>query len=104
MPKCAALPALCALGLLLWSTAARADDDTLHADFGWPSGTIQKQLDKDPTLVPFGKGAIFVPAMTNGLDEPTVAIQRSGQTIAEGTTGTRILVLPGTYEVLLGSG
>jgi hypothetical protein len=90
---------------LFWSRAAYAlEEEVLTRDFGWPAGALQRQLDRDPTLVPFGKGAIFVPAMTNGLDEPTVAVLRNGQTIAEGTTGARIVVLPGTYDVILGSG
>lgn len=71
---------------------------------GWPAGSIQDQLDRDPTLVPFGKGAVFVPAMTNGLDEPTVAVLAGRELIAEGTTGQRIVLAPGTYEVRLGSG
>jgi hypothetical protein len=97
--------ALLALVLLGWSRGAFAlDDEILQGDNGWPAGSIQKQLDKDPTLVPYGKGAIFVPAMTNGLDEPTIAVLRNGQTIAEGTAGTRIVLAPGTYEVLIGSG
>lgn len=76
----------------------------LDDDRGWSAGTIQQQLDRDPTLVPFGKGAIFVPSMTNPLDEPPVTVYRGGQRVDEGTTGLRILVAPGTYEVRLGSG
>lgn len=95
----------------------------LLRDNGWPAGSIQEQLDRDATLVPFGKGAIFVPAMTNPLDEPPVSVWRAqrGQAeaatpglesafapaqekVAEGTTGRRIVVTPGTYRVEMGSG
>ncbi|MCK6546483.1 DUF3078 domain-containing protein [Myxococcota bacterium] len=76
----------------------------LSDDRGWPAGTIEQQLDRDPTLVPYGKGAIFVPAMTNPLDEPTVAVLSGRELVAEGTTGARIVLSPGTYEVRLGSG
>jgi|GEM_PF-425189 len=70
----------------------------------WPAGTIGSQLDQDTTLVPFGKGALFVPALTNPLDEPPVTVLQDGQRLAEGTTGHRIILSPGTYEVRVGSG
>ena len=76
----------------------------LDEDRGWPAGTPGEQLDRDPTLVPFGKGAVFVPAMTNPLDEPPVTVWRGGVPVAEGTTGQRIVLAPGVYEVRLGSG
>ncbi|HSI04489.1 MAG TPA: hypothetical protein VLC93_08440, partial [Myxococcota bacterium] len=53
----------------------------------WPAGTVRAQLERDPTLVPFGKGAIFVPSMTTGLDEPPVTVYFGGELIAESTTG-----------------
>jgi len=61
-------------------------------------------MDRDLTLVPFGKGAVFVPAMTEPLDEPPVSVWQHGERVAEGTTGKRIVVLPGSYQVRLGSG
>lgn len=70
----------------------------------WPAGTVGEQLDQDTTLVPFGKGALFVPALTNPLDEPPVTVLQDGQRVAEGTTGFRIVLNPGTYEVRVGSG
>lgn len=91
-------------------SVARAEDkgpaafDVLDRDYGWPAGAIGAQLEKDPTLVPYGKGAVFVPAMTNPLDEPPVAVFQAGTKIAEGTTGARIVLSPGTYELRIGSG
>ena len=76
----------------------------LLEDSGWPAGSVQSQLDRDTTLVPFGKGAIFVPAMTNPLDEPPISVYAADQKVAEATTGKRIVLSPGTYEVRLGSG
>ena len=78
--------------------------DELSEDRGWIAGTIQEQLDKDPTLVPFGKGAVFVPAMTNSFDEPPVSIWYGDQRVAEGTAGQRIVLTPGTYVIRIGSG
>lgn len=70
----------------------------------WAAGTVGEQLDLDTTLVPFGKGALFVPALNNPLDEPPVTVLQDGLRVAEGTTGSRIVLSPGTYEVRLGSG
>ncbi|MEM7679371.1 MAG: hypothetical protein AAF449_25640, partial [Myxococcota bacterium] len=89
---------------------ARADvpfgptSQALIDDHSWPAGTIKAQLDRDQTMVPFGKGAIFVPAMTNPLDEPPISIFAGEEKVAEATTGKRVVLAPGTYEVRLGSG
>jgi len=81
-----------------------SNDDLLGRDFEWPAGTIQEQLDRDDTLVPFGKGSVFVPAITNPLDEPPVVVNQNGQKVAEGTTGARIILPPGSYDVRVGTG
>lgn len=96
-------------GLSLASAPARAvealgSDAVLKKQHGWPAGTIAEQLRADPTLIPFGKGAIFVPAMTRPLDEPLVSVWAGERRVAQGTTGVRILVEPGSYSVRLGSG
>src|SRR5688572_6804569 len=92
------------LGLISIALPARAQDERLTEDHGWPAGTIHEELDKDIALIPYGKGAIFVPAMTNPLDEPPVAVYYQDERIEEGTTGSRIILNPGTYEVRVGSG
>jgi hypothetical protein len=79
-------------------------DPRLAAGDGWPAGRVDDQLDQDETLIPFGKGALFVPAMTSGLDEPPVEVLQGGERVAEGTTGRRIVLPPGTYSVRVGSG
>lgn len=101
-------PPLLLLALATLPSIAAAGDSTLGVPLAqgatWPGGDIQQQLDDDPTLVPFGKGALFVPAMTNPLDEPPVTIWRDGRKIAESTTGRRVVLAPGDYDVLIGSG
>lgn len=97
-----ALQAFALISLLVAQDATL--EEQLLKDRGWASGTLQDQLDRDPTLIPFGKGALFVPAFNNPLDEPPITVFSGGQVMAEGTTGQRIVLLPGTYEVRLGSG
>ena len=100
------------LAVTLWASCcagvAHGEEATgesrLERDRGWNPGSIQEQLDDDPTLVPFGKGALFIPSMTYGLDEPPIAVFFNGRRIEEGTTGKRIILHPGTYDVRVGSG
>ncbi len=80
------------------------DDPRLDLDHGWTAGTIREQLSLDPTLIPYGKGAVFVPSMMNSLDEPPVTIVQDGKRIREAKTGERIVLSPGKYTVYLGSG
>lgn len=84
--------------------AASGSKLDLSADRGWPAGSVQEQMDADPTVVPYGKGAIFVPAMTDPRDEPIVTVFAGEQKVAQATTGRRIIVAPGTYTVRFGSG
>lgn len=85
------------------SESARVDR-RLAAGGRWPAGSVEAQLDADATLIPFGKGAIFVPAMTSGLDEPPIEVLKGDDRVAEGTAGSRIPLFPGTYTVRIGSG
>lgn len=70
----------------------------------WEAGTVRTQLDRDRTLIPYGKGAIFVPAMRSGLDEPALEVLEGATQVAEGRAGERILLPPGSYTVRIGSG
>lgn len=92
------------LCVLLAAGHAKEPSSEISRDRDWGAGTIAEQLDADPTMVPFGKGAIFVPAMTDRLDEPPISVWRDNQRVADGTTGRRILLAPGVYEVRMGSG
>lgn len=100
------LAGITAAMILLSSAGAGAEvgDADLDRDRGWPAGAVREQLDRDPRLVPFGKGAIFVPAMTSGLDEPPVTVWRGDEKVDEAKAGERIIVAPGAYRVRLGSG
>jgi hypothetical protein len=63
------------------------------------------QYASDATVVPPGKGSIFLPSLSLKPDrEPPVNVTSRGKHVATGTMGRRIAVLPGHYEVTFGSG
>lgn len=62
------------------------------------------QVANDPTPIPVGRGAVFLPAFTNGTREPPVAVYQGRKRVAEGRMGERIVLDPGDYQVQLGSG
>jgi hypothetical protein len=71
----------------------------------WLSASIEDQLARERTLIPMGKGAIFVPSYTEPRREPEVTVTTlGGKPVKNGTTGQRILVDSGMYTVRLGSG
>ena len=70
----------------------------------WDAPPARVQLDRDPTIVPVGKGAIFVPSMTNPIAEPLYSIYQHGRLVTSAKTGNCVLVEPGTYEIKIGSG
>jgi hypothetical protein len=88
----------CFLLLFAPALSVLADEDT------WIANRRKAQLAMDPTLIPKGKGMLFVPTMTSGFREPNYQIFRNGKEIATEETGTGVLLSPGAYEVLIGSG
>lgn len=70
----------------------------------WGSAPISTQLEMDNTIVPFGKGAIFCPCMTDPDNEPVYGVLRDGKMVQDSKTGHRIPLVPGIYTVLVGSG
>ncbi|MBN1291852.1 MAG: hypothetical protein JXB48_08425 [Candidatus Latescibacteria bacterium] len=54
--------------------------------------------------MPIGKGAVFVPSMTNPDNEPVYGILSDGDIIEESSTGKRITLVPGIYTVVYGTG
>ena len=70
----------------------------------WSAPRPLAQLSRDPTMIPKGKGLLFVPTMTSRLQEPNYQIFQNGKKIATAETGTGVLLSPGFYEVLIGSG
>lgn len=71
----------------------------------WTAPPAMAQLSRDPTLIPKGKGLLFVPAMSVPLgNEPSYFIRQNGRSITSATPGRGVLLDPGEYEVLIGSG
>lgn len=70
----------------------------------WTQPPSKEQADRDPTLVPVGKGAIFVPSMTDPSREPRYLIIKDDKVIEDLPHGRRAILDPGIYEVKIGSG
>lgn len=91
------------LGLLVWlgwaQPASAADP------FPWTQPSPEEQLRADNQEIPLGKGAIFVPSMTDPLNEPALMlIGEKSSEIGEVPTGRRIMVDPGHYVLIATSG
>lgn len=89
--------------LLLASATGRAQppDET----YAWDRPTPEEQLARDDTIIPVGKGAILVPALTNPVAEPPVVLVGDGEEdVQDIPTGQRVLVDPGRYTVIVTSG
>ena len=71
--------------------------------YRWMAPTAEEQLAADTTAVPPGSGAVFVPAMTNGADEPETLVFQGEQRVASGPNGRRIVLPPGSYVLRIGS-
>ncbi len=84
--------------ILLCAPLVRADEST------WIAAPTRGQLELDPTLIPKGKGLLFVPTMTSGRSEPNFLVFQGGREIAEANTGSGVLLSPGIYKVMVGSG
>ncbi len=89
-------------GLMLVSLAAPAMAQT--EDLQWLSPPADIQLQKDPTLVPVGRGAVLVPTMSDPLLEPAVSLRHKGKEVRSKPMGARLIADPGEYEVRFGSG
>ncbi len=77
----------------------------LGADEGtWIAPPSRGQLERDTTLMPKGKGFLFVPYMTSPLTEPNYLVYQEGKKIAEEKMGLGVLLSPGEYDILVGSG
>lgn len=76
----------------------------LGDSYTWIASPGRGQLEQDPTLIPKGKGFIFVPTMTGSLNEPSFLVLQGNKPIREAAPGTGVLLAPGNYELLVGSG
>jgi len=71
----------------------------------WNAPPLHVQQAADETVIPFGKGGVFVPKMTETNSEPDVEIfDMSDNLVASGETGRTFALEPGEYRVMLGSG
>jgi hypothetical protein len=71
---------------------------------GWEMPLPKVQMEMDSTLIPVGKGAVFVPAMTDPAGEPPYVVISDEQVIARTPTGQKTILPPGAYRILVGSG
>ncbi len=71
---------------------------------GWELPLPKVQMEMDSTLIPVGKGAVFVPAMTDPAGEPPYVVIADDQAVARTPTGQKTILPPGAYRILVGSG
>ena len=76
----------------------------LGDSYTWIASPGRGQLEQDPTLIPKGKGFLFVPTMSGSLNEPSFLVLQGNKPIREAAPGTGVLLSPGSYELLVGSG
>ena len=76
----------------------------LGDSYTWIAPPERGQLEQDPTLIPKGKGFLFVPTMSGSLNEPSFLVLQGNKPIREAAPGTGVLLSPGSYELLVGSG
>ncbi len=72
--------------------------------YTWLAPPGRGQLEQDPTLIPKGKGFLFVPTMTGSLNEPSFLVLQGDKPVREASPGTGVLLSPGSYRLLVGSG
>ena len=76
----------------------------LGDSYTWIASPGRGQLEQDPTLIPKGKGFLFVPTMTGSLNEPSFLVLQGNKPVREASPGTGVLLSPGNYKLLVGSG
>lgn len=89
------------LSWLAWSGPALAADP-----FAWSEPPPDVQLERDRTVIPLGKGALFVPSLTGRANEPGVILvdEQDDSDVLEIRTGERVLLEPGSYVVIVSTG
>ncbi len=71
----------------------------------WDAPSFTEQMAADQTIIPFGKGGIFIPRFSDTHYEPDLEIINSdGDYVTSGETGRTYALEPGEYFVLIGSG
>lgn len=72
--------------------------------FVWDQPPPEEQLARDETVIPLGKGALFVPALTDPAAEPPVVLVGADEEVQDISTGQRVILDPGRYTVIVTSG
>ena len=97
------------VALTLWLLAPAAiaapptgDPHDGHGTWLLPPPAVQANM--DARVPPAAAGAIFVPAMTDGEQEPRYIVRQGKKQIGTAAPGTKTWVQPGRYSVLVGSG
>lgn len=80
------------------------EDQPPPAPPGWQQPCPRVQMEMDEELIPLGKGAVFVPAMTDPAAEPPYQVRSEGELVSRTPTGSKTILVPGRYEILVGSG
>ncbi len=90
----------------LWGvvSAAVAQQETPAPFYRWLAPPVEVQLAADTTTVPPGRGAIFVPLLSDPDSEPHATVFAGARQVASGPNGSRLLLEPGAYTVRVGSG
>ena len=71
----------------------------------WYAPTLDAQMAADDIIIPFGKGGVFVPRYTETNSEPDFEVyDLENNHVGAARTGTTIALVPGNYDVTLGSG
>jgi len=69
----------------------------------WDMPPPKEQEELEETVVPVGKGAIFVPCMTDPQREPPYVVFKDGKRVMTVQMGKKAVLEPGIYEVRIGS-
>jgi len=71
----------------------------------WLAPSLTSQLSADKSFIPMGKGAVFIPRMSDASLEPEIEILDSvGTVVLRDKPGQKFNLLPGRYFALIGSG
>ncbi len=71
----------------------------------WDAPSLFQQINEDATIIPIGKGAIFIPRLSDEALEPATEIyNKAGKLVVSGPSGKKYPLLPGEYSVMVGSG
>lgn len=76
----------------------------IESSTSWEALSTREQLAQDETKMVAGKGALFIPTMTEPTREPVYEVEAKNGETQTGQTGSKLLLNPGDYQVTIGSG